>query len=240
MGEAEALTALAGLRHANPDWSFPRLVPGASALEAEELGHPLLPPDVCVTNDVEVGPPGRFLLVTGSNMSGKSTLLRALGLNAVLAQAGAPVCARSLTLPPLRVCTSMRVDDSLRGGVSFFMAELRRLKHVVDVAEAGDEATTLYLLDEILQGTNTAERRVAARTVIRRLLASGAMGAVTTHDLTLADADDLMEAAVPVHFTETVGSPAEGLSFDYRLRPGIARSTNALKLLRLVGLGGDG
>lgn len=238
MGEAEALAALAGLRHANPDWSFPRLVPDTSVLEAEELGHPLLPPDVRVSNDVGVGPPGRFLLVTGSNMSGKSTLLRAVGLNAVLAQAGAPVCARSLTLPPLRVCTSMRVDDSLSGGVSFFMAELRRLKHVVDAAEAGGEANTLYLLDEILQGTNTAERRVAARTVIRRLLASGAIGAVTTHDLTLADADDLVEAAVPVHFTETVAS--EGLSFDYRLRPGVARSTNALKLLRLVGLGGDG
>ncbi len=197
-----------------------------------------MPADIAVANDVEVGPPGTFLLVTGSNMSGKSTLLRAIGVNVVLARCGGPVCADSLELPPLRVWTSMRVDDSLAGGVSFFMAELQRLKHVVDGAEsASGPARALYLLDEILQGTNTAERRVAARTVIRRLLESGALGAVTTHDLTLADSEDLEEDSVPVHFTETVGSGEdEGLMFDYKLRSGIATSTNALKLLGLVGL----
>ena len=239
LGESEALAALSALAHANPGWTFPTLDPESTVLDGEGLGHPLIPPSARVVNDVTVGPPGSFLLVTGSNMSGKSTLLRALGLNAVLAQAGGPVCATALCMPATRVVTSMRVDDSLAGGVSFFMAELHRLKHVVDVAEADDRRPTLYLLDEILQGTNTAERRVAARTVIRRLVDSGAIGAVTTHDLTLADAEDLARSAVAVHFTETVGGAEEGLSFDYRLRSGLAQSTNALKLLGLVGLGGD-
>ena len=263
-GEAEALAALATLAADHPEWTFPEIETGATTLRGEAVGHPLLAPDACVANDVEVGPAGSFLLVTGSNMSGKSTLLKAVGLNAVLAQAGAPVCAGSLRMPPLRIVTSMRVEDSLVDGVSYFMAGLHRLKLVVDAARDGrepalsaiaspadptpdgarDPATstprTLYLLDEILQGTNSAERRIAARTVLRHLLATGAVGVVTTHDLTLADADDLVERAVAVHFTESVGEGAEGLTFDYRLRDGIATTTNALRLLKLVGLGDGG
>lgn len=265
MGETEALAALAALAADHPDWTMPTLDDQADTVRGRSLGHPLLPPDACVRNDVELGPPGSFLLVTGSNMSGKSTLLKAVGLNVVLARAGAPVCAEFLRLPPLRVVTSMSVRDSLADGVSYFMAELARLKKVVDAAEALDAAETpdapeaqnapsassdadagghasprtLYLLDEILQGTNSAERQIAARTILRRLLASGAVGAVTTHDLALADAEDLTARAVAVHFTESVadaGQGAEKLVFDYRLRPGIATSTNALRLLGLVGL----
>ena len=237
VGEAEALAALAALAADHPDWTMPVLDPGARTLQARALGHPLLPPQDCVHNDVEIGPAGSFLLVTGSNMSGKSTLLRATGLNAVLAQAGGPVCARELRIPPLRVVTSIHVEDSLAQGVSYFMAGLKRLKRVVDAAGPH----TLYLLDEILQGTNSAERRIAARTVLRKLLTTGAIGAATTHDLTLADADDLTARAVPVHFTESVGDRDTELTFDYRLRDGIATSTNALRLLRLAGLGeGDG
>ena len=240
MGEAEALAALAALAADHPDWKMPTLDPDADTVRGRSLGHPLLPPVACVRNDVEVGPRGSFLLVTGSNMSGKSTLLKAIGLNVVLARAGAPVCARSLRLPSLRVVTSMTVRDSLADGVSFFMAELRRLKQVVDAAEAPcDAAGTLYLLDEILQGTNSAERRIAARTVVRRLLASDAVGAVTTHDLTLADAEDLTARSVAVHFTESVREDDDDqLVFDYRLRSGTATSTNALRLLGLVGLDG--
>ena len=248
-GEAEALAALAALAADHPDWTFPTIDTAADTVHARALGHPLLAPDVCVRNDVEIGPARSFLLVTGSNMSGKSTLLKAVGLNAALAQAGGPVCAESLTMPALRVVTSMRVEDSLEDGVSFFMAGLHRLKHVVDAAESAiappaqgrdqhPPGRTLYLLDEILQGTNSGERRIAARTVLRKLLESGAIGAVTTHDLTLADAEDLLARAVPVHFTERVGAGDEGLTFDYRLRDGIATSTNALKLLELVGLAG--
>ena len=237
VGEAEALAALASLAADHPDWTMPVLDSGATGLRARALGHPLLPPETCVRNDVEIGPAASFLLVTGSNMSGKSTLLRAVGLNAVLAQAGGPVCAADFRLPPLRVMTSIRIEDSLAEGVSYFMAGLQRLKRVVDAAHG---SPTLYLLDEILQGTNSAERRIAARSVLRKLLATRAIGAVTTHDLTLADANDLTERAVAVHFTESVAGDASELTFDYRLRDGIATSTNALVLLRLAGLGEGG
>ncbi len=243
IGEAEALAALAATAADHPDWTLPALDRGARTLRAGALGHPLLAPGVCVRNDVEIGPAGSFLLVTGSNMSGKSTLLRAAGLNAVLAQAGGPVCAGELRMPPMRVVTSMRVEDSVTGGVSFFMAGLHRLKEVVDAARSSaaspgtDNPRTLYLLDEILRGTNSAERRIAARTVMRHLLETNAIGAVTTHDLSLADAEDLVARAVAMHFTESVGDGGDGLAFDYRLRAGIATSTNALKLLEMVGLG---
>lgn len=240
LGTWEALSALAAVAHDHPDWVFPE-ASAEPVLEGEAVGHPLLPPEACVPNDVTVGPPGRFLLVTGSNMSGKSTLLRALGANAVLAAAGAPVCARRMSLPEVRVRTSMRIDDSLAQGVSLFMAELLRIRGIVEDADADrDEPPVLYLLDEILHGTNTAERRVAARAVIRHMLERRAIGAVSTHDLTLAAAPDLEAAAVPVHFRETVGRE-EGrtrLTFDYALRPGLATTRNALKLLEAVGLGG--
>ncbi|MBW8839614.1 MAG: DNA mismatch repair protein, partial [Gemmatimonadetes bacterium] len=192
-------------------------------------------------NDITVGPTGTLLLVTGSNMSGKSTLLRAMGLNVVLAQAGAPVCARSLTMPLVEVRTSIRLADSLERGVSLFMAELQRLKEIVDAARARNRARPLlYLLDEILHGTNTAERLIAARAVLVHLVRADAIGAVTTHDLTLAADGALATATRHVHFTEQVsgapGDGAAGMTFDYRLRPGLATSTNALKLLALVGL----
>jgi hypothetical protein len=245
LGEWEALAALATIAHDHPHWAQPNLASsGAAELRAEALGHPLLPPDACVRNDVSVGPPGTFLFVTGSNMSGKSTLLRALGANAVLAGAGAPVCATAFALPPVRVYTSMRIEDSLAEGISLFMAELLRIKQVVDAASATGESgrPVLYLLDEILHGTNTAERRIAARAVVRHLLKRGAIGAVSSHDLTLADAPDLSAAVHAVHFREEVGRDAGAasgamLTFDYRLREGIATTRNALKLLGAVGLG---
>lgn len=245
LGRTDALSAVAALAHAHPSWSFPRVEhSGEPVLAAKALGHPLLPPDRCVRNDVALGPPGTFLLVTGSNMSGKSTLLRALGLNAVLAGIGGPACASALTLPPLELRTSMRIRDSIEEGVSYFMAELQRLKEVVDAARSDGRDSgrrLLYLLDEILLGTNTAERQIAARRVIRHLLDSGAIGAVTTHDLTLADADDLKARAHAVYFTEAVGNGKGDsiLAFDYELREGIATSTNALKLMRAIGLGGE-
>lgn len=243
LGEWEALSALATLAHDHPDWSFPDLCEGAPPeIIAEALGHPLLHPERCVRNDVRLGPPGTFLLVTGSNMSGKSTLLRALGLNAVLAGAGAPIAARGLTIPCMRVFTCMRVDDSLEEGVSLFMAELLRIRSVVEAARTLDleGRPVLYLLDEMLHGTNTAERRVAARGIVQHLAATGSIGAVSTHDLTLAETPELSAAAVPVHFREEVeGRGPEGrprITFDYRLRPGIATTRNALKLLEAVGL----
>jgi DNA mismatch repair ATPase MutS len=249
LSQVDALGALAALKYDQPEWAFPRVVESAdemtdATLVARNLGHPLLPPETCVGNGVSVGPPGRFLLVTGSNMSGKSTLLRAIGLNVVLAQMGGPVCADELTLPPLALLSSIRVRDSLEEGVSYFMAELQRLKAVVTGAEAtrtGGErtvTTAFFLLDEILHGTNTSERQVAARRIIRHLLAVGATGGVSTHDLTLADAPDLAASATQVHFTESFARGPGGptMRFDYTLRPGIATSTNALKLMEIVGL----
>lgn len=241
LGEAEALASLAALSHANPSWAFPTVDLKADRLAAVQLGHPLLPDDGRVPNSVEVGPADTFLLVTGSNMSGKSTLLRAIGANIVLAQAGGPVCAEQLSMPPVVLWTCMRVEDSLEQGVSYFMAELQRLKQVVQAAEEahGRGERLFYLLDEILQGTNTAERQIAARRVIHHLLEMGALGAVSTHDLGLAEAPELAAAARPVHFTELVLSgngSSEGakMTFDYKLLPGVATSTNALKLMDIV------
>ncbi|HEY7201002.1 MAG TPA: DNA mismatch repair protein MutS [Candidatus Dormibacteraeota bacterium] len=240
LGELEALAALAGLAHAHPAWTFPDLDADADRLEATALGHPLIPPAARVDNDVTLGPPGEVLLVTGSNMSGKSTLLRALGTNAVLAAAGGPACAARLRLPPLRVWTSMRIADSLERGVSHFLAELRRLQQVVRAAEAatGGGPVVCFLLDEVLQGTNTAERQVAARAILAHLAGCRAVGAVSTHDLTLADDPATSRLVRHVHFRETItsagGRPA--MTFDYRLRPGLATSTNALLLMELIGL----
>lgn len=241
LGEAEALAALAGLLHDQPAWIFPDLDTHGDTLAARQLGHPLLRDEMRVCNDATLGPPGTFLLVTGSNMSGKSTLLRSIGVNAVLAQAGGPVCADAFTLPPVALWTSVRVQDSLERGVSFFLAELQRLKLIVDAATRANEMDSprvLYLLDEILQGTNTAERSVAARRIIAYLVDQGAIGAVSTHDLALADDPRLAVSAETVHFTDTVGEGpnAPPMSFDYRLRPGVATTTNALRLMKLIGL----
>jgi hypothetical protein len=239
-GVAEALCALATLAHDHPEWAYPEIDESADELVAQRLGHPMLPPETRVDNDVTVGPPGTFLLVTGSNMSGKSTLLRAIGMNTVLAFAGAPVCAAGLRMPAVRLHTSIHIEDSLVRGVSFFMAQLHRMRDIVAAADAARASSRriLYLLDEILQGTNSAERRIAATRVIRHLVDSGAIGAVTTHDLELAAEPALVEAARPVHLRETVHA-GEGpvMTFDYVLRPGVATSTNALRLMEIVGLG---
>jgi hypothetical protein len=242
LGELEALAALATLAHDHPDWCWPDLREEPTGFEAEELGHPLLAESVLRTSDVRVEGPGRFLLVTGSNMSGKSTMLRSIGLAAVMGQAGSAVCARRVTMSPLKTFTSMRIQDSLTDGVSLFMAELNRLKALVDAAEAATidgGPALLYLIDEVLQGTNSEERRIAARRIVSHLLDARAIGAVTTHDLSLHEDRRLDPAATKVHFRDYVrgGDGAAVLTFDYKLRPGLATSRNALKLLEIVGLG---
>lgn len=236
--EVEAIASLATLAHDQPAWAFPVIDPSLDRVQARALGHPMLRDGIRICNDVEVGPPGSLLLVTGSNMSGKSTLLRAIGTNVILAQAGAPACAAALSLPPLEPWSSVRIRDSLTEGVSLFLAELQRMREIVEAARAGGERRLLYLLDEMLHGTNTAERRVAARTVIEHLLKQGAIGVVTTHDLELANEPALQWRASLVHFTEHVERGPDGaeMSFDYILRPGLATSTNALTLLEIVGL----
>jgi MutS domain V len=242
VGRTEAVSSLATLAHDNPHWSVPVVADlPEKIIVARQLGHPLIADDRCSRNDVEVGPAGTFVLVTGSNMSGKSTLLRAVGLNTILAQAGAPVCASQLRMPPVQLATSMRTRDSLAAGVSFFMAELRRLKEIVDQSRNSRQHSQLclYLLDEILQGTNSAERHIAVSRIIGHLIEHGSIGMVSTHDLELAQSPTLATACRTVHFRESItGSNGdEQMTFDYVLRPGISPTTNALKLLKFVGLG---
>lgn len=235
LGEIEALASLGAFAFEHPDFAWPE--PTAKPmLDAGSLGHPLIADDRRVGNDVRLPSAGRALVVTGSNMSGKSTLLRAIGVNAVLAFAGAPVCARTMRIGPARVATSMRIDDSLEQGVSHFYAELRRLKQVIDLArEPGRVQPVLFLFDEILHGTNSRERVIGACAVVRELLAVGALGAVSTHDLGITALERELGGSVEnVHFEEQVAGDA--MTFDYVLRPGIVQSSNALRLMRAMGI----
>ena len=232
LADVEALACLGGYLHDRPDLAMPEVLESGPRFVAERLAHPLL--DAAVSNDVHLEAAGQMLLVTGSNMSGKSTLLRAVGLNAVLALAGGPVSARRLTLSRLHTWTSMRVQDSLEEGVSFFYAEVRRLKRVLEGAAAHPRAS-LVLVDEMLLGTNTRERRLASGEVLRLLLATGCIGAVTTHDLSLAELTRAPGSTlVPVHFQDVLEDGQ--MRFDYTLRPGVVQSTNALRVLAQAGI----
>jgi hypothetical protein len=233
-GELEALCALAGYHYEHPRDPFPEIGgDGSARFEATGLGHPLLPEDRNVRNDVSLGSGMSVLVVSGSNMSGKSTLLRSVGTNAVLAMAGAPVRAESLRISPVSLGASIRVLDSLQGGSSRFYAEITRLRQLVDITRG--ERPLLFLLDELLQGTNSHDRRIGAEAVIRGLVERGAIGLLTTHDLALAHiADVIAPRAANVHFEDRL----EGgrMLFDYHLRPGVVQRSNALELMRSVGL----
>jgi hypothetical protein len=233
LGEFEALSSLAGLVDDEPGCSFPEIDEHETVFEAKELGHVLIPLDRRVCNDVTLPRAGTAMLVTGSNMSGKSTFLRAMGLSAVLAYAGAPVIASRLRLSPCAVCTSIRISDSLGSGVSHFYAELNKLKAVVDSTRG--KLQVFFLLDEILHGTNSLERQIGARWVLSELLEHSAIGVVTTHDMELCRlSDELMSRVEQAHFRESVTN--DQMTFDYKLRPGPVTAGNALRLMRLLGL----
>ncbi len=233
LGEFEALSSLAALAHDEPEFAFPEIVEDHAVFDAFELGHPLLDTTARVANDVTLEGPGSILLVTGSNMSGKSTLLRAMGLACVMALAGAPVCARRMRIARCTLRTSIRVSDSLESGISHFYAELRKLKAVLD-ATTGD-APVLFLLDEILHGTNSRERQIGAKWMLSELLRMGAIGAASTHDMGLTRLPETLADRVQlVHFRESIDAGA--MTFDYRLRAGPVTAGNALRLMRLVGL----
>lgn len=233
IGEIEALCALAGYAFEHPKDPFPEIAQGGALFEAEGLVHPLLPEGRGIGNDVCLGGDLRVLLVSGSNMSGKSTLLRSVGTNAVLGLAGGPVRARRLRFTPLAVGASIRTMDSLQEGSSRFYAEITRIRQIVDLANG--PTPLLFLLDELLQGTNSHDRSIGAEAIIRGLEQRGAIGLVTTHDLALARiAESLAPRAANVHFEDFI---EEGrIAFDYRLRPGVVRRSNALELMRSVGL----
>jgi hypothetical protein len=231
LGEMESLVSLAQYAHEHPGDSFPEFTGGAASFQAVDLGHPLIPAAVRVCNDVDISGPARALLVSGSNMSGKSTMLRTVGINVVLAMAGGPVRAKRLRMTPLRIGASIRINDSLHEGSSRFYAEITRLRRLFEPAQL----PLLFLLDELLQGTNSADRRIGAQGVIRTLIERGAIGLISTHDLALADVPGLAAGSlVNVHFQDEL---VEGrLTFDFRLRPGIVTKSNGLALMRSIGL----
>lgn len=241
LADWEAIASAATIADENPDWGTPQWTDSSMLLEIRAMGHPLIPDPNRVINDVDIPQDRRLLLVTGSNMAGKSTLLRSIGLNLILARTGAPMCCTSYRGQVFDLATSIRVQDSLQDGVSFFMAELFRLRDVVQAAKQfreRDQRPVMVLLDEILQGTNSRERQIAVIEVVKQLLQHQAVTWISTHDLELADQSSLLEAGQVVHFREYFEKVdgAEKMKFDYRMRPGPTPTTNALKLLELVGL----
>lgn len=232
VGDFEALASLSAYRYEHPDDVFPELVDEGPMYEARQIGHPLLSGSACVRNDVRIDGGTRLLIVSGSNMSGKSTLMRTIGINAVLAQAGAPVRAACLRLSPFRVGASIRLQDSLRKGMSGFYAEIHRLRALVELASGSPRL--LFLLEELLSTTNSHDRRIGARAVLASLLQRGAVGMVTTHDLALTRLADEVETARNVHFEDHI---VDGeVRFDYRLRDGVVERSNAVELMRSIGL----
>lgn len=231
--EIEALCSLAGYAYEHPDDIFPEILEEGPIFAGRELGHPLIPSQSCIRNDVSLGEGRLALMMSGSNMSGKSTLLRTVGCCSVLALAGAPVRAASLRISPLQVAASIRISDSLQQGASHFFAEITRLRLVVDLSERS--LPTLFLLDEVLHGTNSHDRRIGADAVVRGLIERGAIGIVTTHDLALTSiAEELAPQIENVHFEDHIEDGQ--MCFDYRLRPGVVTKSNAIALMRSVGL----
>lgn len=233
VAEFEALSSFASLAFERPKWSFPQLEGSDRTWRAEALQHPLLSPAACVPNDVSFGNGLQLLIVSGSNMSGKSTLLRSIGLNTVLAWAGAPAAAHSLQISCFQVASSMRVVDSLQDNRSRFYAEITRIRQIFDLLKDGNPV--LFLLDELLSGTNSHDRLLGATGIVRNLVDYGAIGLITTHDLALAGLEDSLGArARNVHFEDRL---FEGhIEFDYKLKRGIVTHSNALELMRAVGL----
>ena len=239
LGQFEALAALAGLSYDHPDWCLPELseTPGAPLLTATNLAHPLLPPERRVGNDMQSPAAGGAMLICGSNMSGKTTFLRTIGINAVLAQAGGPVCASSLTLTLLRLASAINIKDSLKAGESYFFVELLRLRDALAVS-TGDPRPLLCLLDEPLRGTNYQERTAVLRLTLQTLLERGAAVALTSHDPEMLKTPALLPRLRLVHFCEQYEDSDQGprMTFDYRLREGPSGPGNALKLLKILGM----
>jgi len=233
-GQLEAITALSGYAYEHPQDVLPEFAPGGPLFVAEGLAHPLLPSSTAVRNDVKFGEGLQLILLSGPNMAGKSTFIRSLGVNAVLAQCGAPVRATRLRLSPLAVGASICILDSLSGGVSRFYAEIQRIKRIVDLTQG--PLPVLFLLDELLSGTNSHDRLEGTRFVVRTLVDAGAIGIVSTHDLALTAIPNTMEGrAINSHFEDQLESGR--LVFDYKLKPGIVQTSNALELMRSIGLG---
>jgi hypothetical protein len=233
MAEFEVLASLGNMAYNNPGWVFPNVTEDWFVFSAGEMGHPLIPVERRISNDFSVKGPGKAIVITGSNMSGKSTFLRTCGINAVLAFAGAPVCASAFTVSHVRLHSSMRISDSLEENISSFYAELRRLRSIISGAESDPKA--LLLLDEILRGTNSDDRYTGSVALIKQLTGYGSVAIVATHDLRLAGLEtELPDAIENYHFDVKVSG--EELFFDYRLTPGVCSSFNASLLMKKMGI----
>jgi len=232
--ELEALNSLANFAYLNPRYKFPELLAETGRMVARELGHPLLKPESKVCNDFELDHDRRIVILTGSNMAGKSTFLRTIGVNLVLAYAGAPVNAEQLQASLFRIFTCIKVSDSVQDGLSYFYAEVKRLQALLAATEVDDPLPVLFLIDEIFRGTNSRERLIGSRSYIRTLAQGTSVGLVATHDLELIKLAYEIEGVVNQHFREEVYDGR--MVFDYRLRPGPRPTTNALTIMRLEGL----
>jgi hypothetical protein len=233
IGEAEALLSLSAYSYEHPSDPFPEFLEGPPCFNAEQLGHPLIPAAKCVRNDISVCDETKALLISGSNMSGKSTLMRAVGINTVLAMAGAPVRARHLQLTPLQIGASILINDSLQEGSSRFYAEITRLRQICDLAERNPPV--LFLLDELLQGTNSKDRLIGAEGVVRALLASGAIGLISTHDLALTNIGAQQDHRLQnIHLQDEIQDGR--MTFDFKLHDGVVTKSNGIELMRLIGL----
>jgi len=233
IGEVEALLSLSAYTYEHPADPFPEFVEGPPCFIAEQLGHPLIPAAKCVRNDVSVCGETRVLLISGSNMSGKSTLMRAVGINTVLAMSGAPVRAAKLQLTPLQIGASILINDSLQEGSSRFYAEITRLRQICDLAEKNPPV--LFLLDELLQGTNSKDRLIGAEGVVHALLDSGAIGLISTHDLALTNIGEQRDPRLHnVHLQDEIEDGK--MKFDFKLHEGVVTKSNGIELMRLIGL----
>jgi hypothetical protein len=231
--ELETLNSLANFAYLNPGYVFPELTAGADRFAAHSLGHPLLKPASKVCNDFQLDQDQRIVILTGSNMAGKSTFLRTVGVNLALAYSGAPVNASSMQTSLFRLFTCIKVSDSVQDGLSYFYAEVKRLQALL-AATDDDDLSVLFLIDEIFRGTNSRERLIGSRSYIRELSERSTMGLVATHDLELIKLADEIKGVTNYHFREEVSDGR--MVFDYRLRPGPCPTTNALTIMRLEGL----
>jgi DNA mismatch repair ATPase MutS len=232
--ELEALNSLANFAYLNPHYVFPELTAEEDSFAARELGHPLLKPESKVCNDFALDRDHRIVILTGSNMAGKSTLLRTIGVNLSLAYAGAPVNAAHLQTSLFRLFTCIKVSDSVQDGLSYFYAEVKRLQALLGATKIADRLPVLFLIDEIFRGTNSRERLIGSRSYIRALSEGPSLGLIATHDLELIKLADEIGGVTNYHFREEVHDGR--MVFDYRLRPGPCPTTNALKIMRLEGL----
>jgi len=233
LGKMEAICSVASLSFNHPNWNFPVLSNEPGMLNGDEIGHPLIDSSKRVSSSFSTSGVNQLALITGSNMAGKSTFLRSIGINIVLAMMGAPVCARSMTLHPTKVMSSMRIADNLEESTSTFYAELKKLKTIIEAVNRNE--TIFILLDEILRGTNSLDRYTGSKALIRQLIHHKAVGMIATHDLELAKMSEEFPANIHnYHFDVQVSG--DELYFDYKLKEGVCESMNASILMKKIGI----